>query len=88
MQQYVEKSPKYLDPARRIEEGVEAVIWHLGPIETGNKSYWDISENWWNSDKKHFENTFAWQTIGVHGVELPKFWNTNPEYWKLKSSYK
>lgn len=36
----------------------------------------------------HYENTFGKQTIGVHGVELPKFRSTNPEYWRLKTGYK
>lgn len=35
----------------------------------------------------HYVRTFARQTIGVHGQELPKFADSLEEYWKLSDGY-
>lgn len=71
----VKQSLNYKDPKTWVDEVAEAVIWLGGPIQKGNRTFWDKIKEMKDSDFNHLATTFVWYPIGIHGVELPSFWN-------------
>lgn len=70
----------------RIQE-VEDARFRLREMPIDNPTFKDKIERFKKQNLEHYSKYFGNVTIGVHGRELPKFYNEEKHYWKNMKGY-
>ena len=87
LQDFQEKlSDTVLSPDERLEVREKEMAAKVG-VGNGGKTYAEVKKKLRKEAHEHNTATFSKVVIGVHGHELPKFAEEEPEYWKLRPGY-
>lgn len=83
---YQKNSKVYKDVVGRLHDREDA-IFRASKLDQNNPTFKDKLELFRKQNLDEFSQKFGKQTIGVHGRELPKFFENNKEYWKSRPGY-